>query len=165
MIIHVLGLGPTIEDYLTAKPTGTTIGVNDAVKYNPDYLVIVDLPNKFSADRKEAIHSYNGNLISQRTEWRPDILIRLQPYKEGWQKQPGKIFSAFTSAFVATDYAFDRLGANTVVLWGVDIKGHPVLDKYFDIINSRFAYYGRDKQLYKGSDNCPLNLPLWKQNT
>lgn len=161
-LIHVLGLGPTLQEYLSKQPDGITVGVNDAAKYNTDYVVVIDKPHLFPEGRKKVIEQYKGKLVSCCPEWHPHDLIKLAAYKEGRKRQPGKYWSCFTSAFVAIDYAFTKLKAKDVVLWGVDIKGHHQLGQYFDLIEGRLLDYAKHKRLYKGSKDCPLNLPIWK---
>ena len=58
MKVDILGLGESLKEY--SPSDNITIGVNDIFKFHPvDYLVCVDNPQRFSAERFNTIINSN----------------------------------------------------------------------------------------------------------
>lgn len=135
MKISVIGLGETAKDF---KPDGSiTIGVNDVT--GTDYMVCIDTPLSFSAERFSTICVEGMNtkgFFSQKTEWRRfEKFIKIELKNIGaFNNRWGEFIpSSNNSPFVACGIAHKFFSAREVYLYGVDFYTHPVLagDSFF----------------------------------
>lgn len=132
MKIDVLGLGETLEHY---KNDGSiSIGVNDIQRYvSTDYVVCVDVPSVFSAERLEGIkNSKCKGFYTQLKEWQKLVdNVNLIEFNRGRGLIDGidseKFCYSNNSPYVACILAY-KLGAKEIVLWGVDFNDHPHLN-------------------------------------
>lgn len=132
MKFDVLGLGESISRYVH---TGNqTIGVNDIWKYHKtDYVVCVDLPEKFTEERLNTIlESDTAAFITQLNEWMPyfhQCLIRFwkidfAPGRGSLEKLDSDLICySNNSTYIACIMAW-KLGAKELYLYGVDFKTH-----------------------------------------
>jgi hypothetical protein len=134
IIIDVLGLGPSLDLY--KKNGNISIGVNDIwSRVQTDYIVCVDLPDKFTPERLKVIQESNPiKFYSHLDEYkeRPDFeKIELLPYypNQVCQLNTKQLPKSLCSPFVACVIAFKFLGATEIHLYGVDLINHPHLDK------------------------------------
>lgn len=127
MIVEVLGLGESLEFYQANE--NTTVGVNDIwKKVKTDYVVCVDVPSVFNAERLGAIRATNcKGFYSQCLEW-----SSLPNFKKiEFAGSRGSFFDFDTdkfcysnsSAFVAVVLAY-KLGATEIIMHGVDFISH-----------------------------------------
>lgn len=130
--IAVLGLGKSLALY--DGQYSSTIGVNDIWRHvQTDYLVCLDKPERFSADRLAVIEaSRPQRFYSQIQEWatRPDYWqIALQTDYPNYvcQLDLPTIPKSLCSPFVACAIAFKLHAAKEIHLFGVDFIDHPHL--------------------------------------
>ncbi len=129
MIIHVLGLGPSLKDYI--PDGGLTIGCNDIWNYvKTDYVVCVDKPRCFDQEpiRMNAItKGQQKKFFSHITEWDSLVhnfeYIKLSECRSDLSKLDTEVPHSNNSAFVAAVMAF-KLGAKKIITHGVDFHGH-----------------------------------------
>jgi hypothetical protein len=163
-IVNVLGLGPSIDLY---NPDGNiSIGVNDIwSKVKTDYIVCVDLPQRFTPDRLKVINDSNPiKFFSQfPTKENPGILgfsqrgdyehIELLPYYPDTicQLNIPMLPKSLCSPFVACAIANNYLHATEIHLYGVDMTNHPNFQgKTIERILTHFRNF---KSAYEVNDN------------
>lgn len=172
-LIHVLGLGESLEEF---KPDGnTTIGVNDIhSRFNSDFVVCVDHPNAFSAERaKTILKTKCKGFYSQCKEWSsiPNFnLLNLSAKSNlDYLDSEDSVCYSNSSPFVAAVLAY-KFGANEIVIHGADYRTHPNF-KSHSLERVRLDFKELNKQLlkrgvkmYVGSDWSTLSefLPVWK---
>lgn len=171
--VHVLGLGESLAEY---APDGcTTIGVNDIhSRVQTDYVVCVDHPKAFTAERQRTILQTDCKVFfSHVKEWnsvRNFRMIDIAPGRANLLHLHGdKIVCGTSSPYVAAVIAY-RSGAKRIVLHGCDYRTHPnfkssSLDQvrnHFHELSRKFSE--RNVQLFVGSNYSTLSdfLPLWK---
>lgn len=130
MKMDVLGLGESVLSYVN---TGNqTVGVNDINKYYPvDYLVVVDLPRRFTGNRLATIKkSIPKKFFTYLEEWRGIVFnyekINLAPGRGFLNHLHDKdlVCHSNNSTFVACVMAY-KLGAKEIYLYGADFNTHP----------------------------------------
>jgi hypothetical protein len=133
MTYHIIACGETGKHW---NGEGLSIGVNDAEKwgYKLNNLVIVNAPNQFQPSRLDVIlKSKPGKVWSNMPHfWDKHFSnierLNLLKWSKGEKIRQGVIHHAYTSPFVAMSLAYN-LGAQKVVLWGVDFVTHPNFGK------------------------------------
>lgn len=161
---HVLGLGPTLNDYKEADET--TIGVNDIWRFrHSDYVVCVDPPNRWEPERKLGILMAKPRaFFTQYPSWKPLVhnyfpITLAKGCGFTSELDSERICKSTNSAYVAAVIAY-KLGAKKIILWGVDLNGHQNLGrqnmlnisiKHF--INLRNELKARGVELKVGSKN------------
>jgi hypothetical protein len=127
MTIEVLGLGESLSEY---KANGNiTIGVNDIYsRVKTDYVVCVDNFNPFTHERLQTI--LNTKCKGFYTHL--DCWESVKNYREIKLHRVADLDSDLfrysnNSPFVACVLAY-KLGANRIVLWGVDMNTHHALN-------------------------------------
>lgn len=128
MIAGIIGCGQTSEGWQNTRHD-FTIGVNDCKKFghDPDYMVVIDSPKRFTKDRIEIMKATKSKLITRDDQWKHILgeseKVRLQHFGKYLKK--GHVYNSKTSTFVAMSIAFN-MGANDIVLHGVDLVSHQV---------------------------------------
>lgn len=154
----VLGSGPSIKLW---KPDGRIVfGVNDVGRFaSVDYLICIDKPNVFTAERLEVIRN------TKCKEFLTDI-----PYWESLHKSykhferttgrgridlldSDKIIYSNNSTFTATVMAY-KYGAKNITLYGVDFTGHHTLSIDYKLARALRDFAG----LYKALKNKGIGL-------
>lgn len=170
MKVHVLGLGETLNEF---KPDGNiTIGVNDIQRFHKtDYVVCVDHPDVFNAERLEAIKDSDCiGFYTQLEEWkRYNPNVKIIEFNRGRGLIDGidtdKFCYSNNSPYVACILAY-KLGAKEIVLHGVDFNDHPHLngasrDKAFrDYKELQKALNKRGVSIYCNSSDSYLSTIL-----
>lgn len=133
--IHVLGLGPSLKEFV---PDGNiTIGVNDIYRYHAaDYVLCIDPVVVFSRDRVNGIISgTQKKFFTNRKGWLPLVknyehikTMSIGECKEGMPELKQNLIHSTNSTFVAACMAY-RMGANRIILHGVDLTSHPKLGR------------------------------------
>jgi hypothetical protein len=176
MICHVLGLGESLDHY---RPDGSpTVGVNDIYTKHPvDYLVSADKPRVFTPGRlKVIINSAPKKFYAFTEDWRPyftnfALLNQAKPRHDVSQLDSDNTPISLCSPFVAAIIAY-KLGANDIVLWGVDLISHKNLsadDKVRRIIKDfkalELELRKRNRRLFIGHPSTRLHphLPLFQK--
>lgn len=171
----VLGLGGSIIDYIEKQPEGFTIGVNDVFKYHSvDELVCIDDPSIFKGDRRKIIEASTPKKFHSHLDSWSHVgnfnkigLSGIRPEQHNILTSE-KLFSSSTSTFVAVQIAA-RMGFKTIVMYGVDLTGHPKLDRpsavpgiiaAYENLHKCLAFHGID--LLLGSNKSKLILPIWE---
>lgn len=169
--IEVLGLGATLKNYQPSK--NITIGVNDIwKKVSTDYVVCVDLPRVFSRARQLDIMLSNpAGFYSSRIEWKDKVKnFRFMELASGSgflkELDSDKFCWSNNSTYAATVLAF-KLGANKIILHGVDFNNHHAFSKpknqekaLKDFKNLHDALKSRGVRLYVGSRESKLSEVL-----
>lgn len=128
MIIHVLGLGPSLKNYI---PDGSkTIGCNDIWNYvKTDYVVCVDKPMCFKDEPFRMQGIVNGEqerFITHIEEWK-SLVKNYYPIELSERGSITKLDThvphSNNSAFVACVMAY-KFGAKKIIMHGVDLIGH-----------------------------------------
>jgi hypothetical protein len=174
---HLYAMGPT-NRFAPANPAHS-IGVNDAgaafdFLHN---LVIVDTPERFSAEKLDAITKRTPRcmkLFSSVPEWnvvfRRFTLLKLARERGNCKtlNDPNMVPTSLCSPFVAACVAWSHLGARNVVMHGVDITSHPALSanqatifRHFTVLRDAFRKNGGG--LWVGSKESPMaeHVPVW----
>ncbi len=135
-IIHVLGTGATLKNYV--PDNNDAVGVNDIFKYHPvKYLVCVDLPKRFDKKRMDIIaDSWCYLFYTQyKNEWAPYFIrnlvpLCLAPFRGNIDTLDNKDAMPFSnnSAFVAVVVAY-HLKATKIILHGVAFTDHKNLSQ------------------------------------
>lgn len=124
--IVVCGCGESLN-LLTEPSRFLTIGVNDVGRlFHPDYLVVVDPPGQFKADRFRYVQtSQAGALFTQRTDLgvaHPNIVRFRLGEKDGTDfSNPDVLPYSVTTPYVALGLAI-HLGAADIGVIGVDFS-------------------------------------------
>jgi len=168
--IEVLGLGPTLRYY---KPSDNeTIGVNDIFGFHKvDGLLVMDRTDSFSPESYHTIiNSTPKKFYSNLWEWYRYAWVKhFVPFKLAPESgdvsyldtdyMPFHVDSTFTAVCLAY-----TLGAERIIMHGVDLKDHPDLKHYWNqgIIQDAYirlwkALYSREVDLYVGSKESPLS--------
>lgn len=186
--IHVLGLGPGIEDY-KSRPGVLTIGVNDIWKHvETDYVVCIDKLGAFSDDRLHTIAYCNPKkFFTCWQEWnyvrgllnRHSLKIVLDnnpPGRGGLVESldsetvvPFHVDSTFTAACLAYRMIKNEPGLGKIVMFGCRFLGHHQLGNFITAIQDSYwrlynALRARSIVLYNADEKSALNdvLPLYK---
>lgn len=129
MIIHVLGLGPSLKEY---NPDGNkTIGCNDIWNFvQTDYVVCVDKPIAWDSapERMQAIIAgRQERFITHLPQWKPIVHnyyeITLADHRGDLSQLDTHVPYSNNSAFVACVMAY-KFGAKKIITHGVDFHGH-----------------------------------------
>lgn len=129
---HVLGTGPSLDEYLRIRPEGETYGVNDIDRYTSvENLVIQDRPQDFRYRHQvEAIiHTKARSIFSPRQEWSlfgsRFSLVRVNPVRSDLSTlgSYNRIPHSNNSPFLAAVLAWMR-GSKRIYVWGVDLTSH-----------------------------------------
>lgn len=166
MICSIVACGDSAKDWFKV-PCDLSIGVNDCLKFGHqvDYLVVVNSPVKFKADRLETIKNSKPKRFychdSNWKKWFKDVhqYIGMRPFITVYRK--GRVYSTKTSPFVAITLAVKE-GATEIILWGVDFINHHKFspgkhrdfDKEFD--NYRMLFEQMEKEgikVWLGNEN------------
>jgi len=174
MTISIIGCGPSAEGWHNT-PCDLSIGVNDCARFGKetDWLVVIN--RKFPPDREAIIKaSKPQKFFTTISYWQQQFpkaeTLRLQQFSKHLKK--GHVYSSKTSPFVALSLAFNA-GAKDVILFGVDLKFHPVIkDKLLNYELRQFERFCRELaaqgcQVFVSSDKSSLSkfLPLWYVKT
>ncbi len=178
MIIHICATGETVHSF---KPDGNIIiGVNDSAKFvHPDYLVCVDTPQAFPKEKYDFILNTKCKKFFSFIEgWKKHIAfeqISLDPHRGMVSNliklKHTNIFNhSCTSPFVAAVLAY-KLGATSIIMWGVDMNTHPkvngfVKDQAMRDFRNLFEELKKDNvSLYVGDKRSSLSefIPVWEQ--
>jgi hypothetical protein len=122
---YVCGLGDSWRLHLEG-PKGTVIGVNDFERFTtPDYLVVVDGPNRFTPERWKYIEGTKArNVFSQLAIKVPNLIkINVKGTRGSTLNEPLLIDISYSSTFVAMNVAY-WMGFSTIALCGADFNGH-----------------------------------------
>lgn len=128
MIVNIIGCGKTGEGWWNT-PCDLSIGVNDCFKFghNPDWLLIIDSPGRFTQDRINTIKATQAKVNYVRNpKWKlkdQKIVSGLRLFMD--KLLPQRIYHSKTSTFVAMSMALNA-GAKTIILHGVDFNDHKV---------------------------------------
>jgi hypothetical protein len=150
MIVCGCGQSAAVFD----RPVGVrTIGVNDfGRKFDPDYLLVIDAPDKFPPDRYRYIVNSGARYIFSDQSYRPQRskLVRFQIRRstEPNLDDPDALYyidQPVTSPFMAVCLAA-HMGASWIGMIGVDFSDHRFFDQsgphilvqYLDGIDRRF---------------------------
>lgn len=127
MTVAIIGCGESSR-YWGRNQFDLSIGVNDCFKFGhqPDQLVIVNFPSKFTTDRMNTIlKTRPKQMFSHTSKWRAHFtnceVIKLSPFS-GYVRN-NLIYSCRTSPMVAISLALKQ-GGTEIVLFGVDFKTH-----------------------------------------
>jgi len=151
----VVGFKPS----LTERPEGydEVIGVNDHELrhgWAPDWVVVLDTPARFSAERRLAMLSSKCENVIQpfpdnRFGWGPDKNV-YRATISGYQPRlntPDSLAISYTSVFFAAQVAF-WMGFAEVDVTGMDLVGHTLaaygkeIAKQFEELAEEMARYG-----------------------
>ncbi len=133
--IEVLGLGPSLKHY---RPNGNeTIGVNDIFReHRVDSLLVLDLPENFTPERFHVIvNSTPGRFYtsSDAYETMPGF-TKVYPASRGGDPRyldsellPIHVDSTYSAVCLAY-----KLGAEMIIMHGVDLKDHPKLKTFWN---------------------------------
>lgn len=176
MIAGIIGCGATADYWLHRAKHDFTIGVNDCKKfgYDPDHLLVIDSPKRFTKDRIEIMKSTKSKLITRDDQWKhilgPSEKVRLQHFSKHLKK--GHVYSSKTSTFVALSVAFN-MGATDIILHGVDFTNHQIFkpgNKLYDYEMrqyQKFCLMLRDQgtRVYVSSEESNLSkfLNVWQE--
>lgn len=172
MIWTVVASGDSAKGWI---PRGTTIGVNDCLKWgrDTDILILVNAPGKFK-ERLNIIKQSKARVLTNSLNmWRPYFkdcqkIERLISFN-------GKILKNFvymsqTSPIIAISYAIKQ-GATEIVMYGVDFlnhrrwaKGTKNGDRECKVYERFFKECERlNIKIYLGSTGTAFDnyLPLW----
>lgn len=128
MVVNIIGCGKTGNGWWNT-PCDLSIGVNDCFKFgnNPDWLLIIDSPNRFTQDRIDIIKkTVPRETYVRDTRWnlpKQKLINGLRVFID--VLLPGRIYHSKTSTFVAMSMALNA-GAKTIILHGVDFVDHKV---------------------------------------
>lgn len=134
MIIDVLGLGETINEF---KPNSEhfTIGSNDIYKYfATDYLAVYDMKRAFAPERLKIIESSTPKkFYSYLKDWEQQpnfelMTINKEPRNNYENIHKEGVIACLTSSAICCQLAF-KLGAKEINLYGVDLNNHKILSK------------------------------------
>lgn len=135
--IAILGLGPSLELFLTSKETyDTTIGVNDIYRYfHTEVVVCLDPLKRFSEDRLQYIRDcepkyFYSHLKSYqfKPSFVPITLSEKFP-REVLNLDEEAIPKSYCSPFVAAVIGFKFFMGSEIHLYGVDLINHPKLSR------------------------------------
>lgn len=165
MTCHILGLGPSIQDF--KEYDGYRIGVNDISRYTyADRIICV---NRFNPERTQWVNDSRpeDGLWSSMGMWSKHPSYRKLTYRP-WHGvfKDKTIFSSKSSPFIAYTMAY-TLGFKEIVLWGVDLIDHPnIKGRLKDNEINNFALFykeikKRGVETFKGSEISQLKLPIW----
>lgn len=171
--VHVLGLGESLEDYVSDG--NTTIGVNDIhSEIKTDFVVCVDHPTAFNDERRKSIlQTKCKGFYSHIEEWKtiPNFkMIEFAPGRGNFAYfDDDKIIPSNSSPFVAVMLAF-KWGAKNIILHGCDYRTHPNFrDIQLETIRLHFRTLQKELNkrgvnLFVGSDWSMLSefLPVWE---
>lgn len=131
-----MGLGPSIVDY--KGEAGLRFGVNDIFKrHEVDHLVVQNFPDQFEPGRQYWIRRARPQIFHSSVEAWKDVpnwkkMDLLSPRGKVDFKDPRISYSVF-SPFSCLDLAV-KMGASRILVFGVDIIGHPVLGEERKVI-------------------------------
>lgn len=125
MIYTVVASGDSAKNWI---PRGTTIGVNDALKWgrDTDILILVNAPGKFK-ERLDIIKKSKAKVLTNSVNmWRPYFpncqkIERLISFNAKILKN--FVYMSQTSPIIAISYAIKQ-GAKEIILYGVDFVNH-----------------------------------------
>lgn len=137
----VAGCGPSVRDGFTPPADAIVIAVNDADRYiRPTYLLLIDTPRVFTADRLETIaHTRAARVFvssafykewrhffgPRQVTWVAEVAKLDQPHPGWWNvKGEPQIHQMGGSPYSATSLA-GFLGCTHIGLIGVDLGDHP----------------------------------------
>lgn len=158
MIAGIIGCGQTSEGWENTRHD-FTIGVNDCKKFghDPDYLLVIDSPKRFTKDRIEIMKQTKSKLITRDDQWKGILgsseKVRLQSFGKHLKK--GHVYSSKTSTFVAMSIAFN-MGATDIVLHGVDFINHTVFNPSNKLYNYEMKQYEKFVHMLK-----EYNVHVW----
>lgn len=121
----VVGCGDSAKGWI---PRGTTIGVNDVLKFgrDVDILIVVNSPAKFK-ERLNIIKKSKAKVLTNSVNlWKPHFpncqkIERLISFNAKILKN--FVYMSQTSPIIAISYAIKQ-GAKEIIIWGVDMKTH-----------------------------------------
>lgn len=174
MTCNIIACGDSAKHW---DGSGFSIGVNDANKWGHklNHLIVVNHPSKFSIEPgrlKHIIESKPDLFIAHTqawSQWFPNMQ-KIKCTRLIGRLRKGIYYHSGTSPFVAISHAFN-IGANEIILWGVDMINHKVyhaksreqaseVHSYKRLIDS----LGRHGvKVYLGAEGSALNLPIWKK--
>lgn len=124
----VLGCGESTSNW-SKSDYGISIGVNDCFKFgtSPDYLLLLDSPNRFTDDRITVIKNTESKFILNSHIWDPYLKKKKKEYiqTQSWRGKykEGSIYSSKSSPFVAMSILIKH-GYKDIDLYGVDFNSH-----------------------------------------
>lgn len=173
MICSIVGCGSTAQNWHETR-CDVSIGVNDMKKFghDPDYLLVIDSPKRFTKERIEIIKSTKSKFITRDDQWKgilgPSEKVRLQHFGKYLKK--GHVYCSKTSTFVAMSLSFN-MGAKDIVLHGVDFVSHQVFhpgNRLYDYEMRQYEKFCRmlkeqGTQVWVISKDSALSkfLPVW----
>jgi len=173
MKVAVLGLGETFQLFTRKSGDGiTTIGCNDIYKnYPADYLVCVDPKRVFTPERLKTIQeSTPRKMFSYLPEWEENFIGHFKLIKRASPRGSlkdiddfNKVSYSICSPYIACIVAH-QLGADEIVMHGVDFNNHQALSKPHklaiiqrDFTNLYFELKKRKVNLFVGSKESFLS--------
>jgi hypothetical protein len=173
MIYTVVGCGDTAKDWV---PNGVSIGSNDCEKFGRgvNYLVLANHPGKFKADRIKTIKASKAKVLTtSQSKWKAIFPMCTQLQRVvafNVRLIEGFVYTARTTPIMCVSLAI-RMGATTVILWGVDMRTHHAYYEGSKRGNAEIALYKRffaackvaGVDIYLGSHGTAFDkvLPLW----
>lgn len=126
MIFTIVACGQSSNGWI---PRGTTIAVNDALRYgaDTDYLILVNAPRKFTKERLDIIRKSKAHVLTNSPkEWGKifpncEKITRMISFNSRILK--GFVYSSATSPIIAISTAI-RMGGTEIILYGVDMLNH-----------------------------------------
>lgn len=158
-------------------PRGTTIGVNDCLKFgrDTDILILVNHPGKFN-DRLNVIKKSKAKVLTNSVHtWKsyfPNCqkIERLISFNSKILKN--FVYMSQTSPIIAISYAIKQ-GAKEIIIWGVDFlnhrkwsKGTKAGDREVKVYCKFFAECERiGVKVYLGAKGTAFDnlLPVWTE--
>jgi hypothetical protein len=168
----VVGCGDSAKGWI---PRGTTIGVNDVLKFgrDVDILIVVNSPAKFK-ERLNIIKKSKAKVLTNSVNlWKPHFqncqkIERLISFNAKILKN--FVYMSQTSPIIAISYAIKQ-GAKEIIIWGVDFINHRKWAKGTKSGDREIMVYQRffkeceriGVKVYLGANNTAFDnyLPLW----
>lgn len=170
MTISIIGCAPSAKDWFNT-PCDLSIGVNDCKKFSrdPDWLLLVN--RRFTPEREKIIKATKAKkVLTSIKHWKDHFSnseeIRMQPFSKHLKK--GHIYSSKTSPFIAVSLAFNA-GATDIILCGVDLNDHPVINgkllnhelRLWQEFTRKLKDYGVTVWVTSKESRLAEFLPLW----
>jgi len=179
MTIHILACGSSAKNYKGQLPC---IGVNDAGKwgYTIDHLLVLNEPNKFTAERLEVIKNTRAIFITNTpNQWVRVLGHNVDEFNSRKWSASNRIqkisknylYHSKTSPFAAISLAYSW-ECDEIVLWGVDMVDHRTYspkgsigeftNEYNAFKTFSMALNDVGVKVYLGNEGSNLKfLPIW----
>jgi len=157
----ILGCGASAKEILSEELPGNiiTIGVNDIPSiYTPNYLLVVDRPDKFKGKRRSLVYNNESTgFLTQIKEWKIKNMDRRIIFELGSRRLkfldkhrfPDKIDYSNNSPFMGVILAY-KMGCTQIGLLGVDFTPDHFYQKdgeHILIKNNKFDAVQKDYNL------------------